>query len=236
MQPVRCWLPGQSITLGQWPLHLRVPGATGTWCSTGRPGRCGRRTPTGSRSGSPSCRATGTWSSTGPARLYVWDSATDGNPGSRLVVQDDGNVVIYRPDGTPIWDTGTCDHRRAGGDESDDMQPGEVLVAGAAITSANGRYTFVYQTDGNLVLYGPGGALWASDTDGQPVGSAIMQGDGNLVIYGPGGLYVWDSATDGQPGSPAGRAGRRQRGHLPPRRHPDLGHRHLPAVKQPPVG
>lgn len=84
---------------------------------------------------------------------------------------------------------------------SPDMQPGEVLAAGASISSADGRYTFVYQTDGNLVLYGPAGALWASNTDGKPVGSVIMQGDGNLVIYGPGGLYVWDTATDANPGS-----------------------------------
>lgn len=43
----------------------------------------------------------------GPGGSVVWASNTDGNPGSRLVAQDDGNVVIYRPDGTPAWDTGT---------------------------------------------------------------------------------------------------------------------------------
>src|SRR5918993_2801053 len=136
----------------------------------------------------------------GPGSLYVWDSATDGNPGSRLVVQDDGTVVIYRPDGTPAWATNTVTPGEPVA-SGDDMQPGEVLGAGQAISSANGRFTFVYQGDGNLVLYGPGGALWASNTNGQPVGGAIMQGDGNLVIYGPGSLYVWDSATDGNPGS-----------------------------------
>jgi tyrosinase len=87
------------------------------------------------------------------------------------------------------------------GASGDDMQPGEVLTPGQGITSANGRYTFVYQADGNLVLYGPAGAMWASGTDGRPVGVAIMQGDGNLVIYGPGGLYVWDSGSHGNPGS-----------------------------------
>jgi hypothetical protein len=81
------------------------------------------------------------------------------------------------------------------------MQPGEVLFPGQSISSANGRYTLVYQGDGNLVLYGPGGALWASNTNGQPVGVAIMQGDGNLVIYGPGGTVVWASNTDGNPGA-----------------------------------
>ena len=83
----------------------------------------------------------------------------------------------------------------------DDMQPGEVLYPGQSISSASGRYTFVYQADGNLVLYGPGGALWASNTNGQPVGVTIMQGDGNLVIYGPNAVYVWDSSTHNHPGA-----------------------------------
>jgi hypothetical protein len=39
--------------------------------------------------------------------LYIWDSFTVNHPGSRLVVQDDANVVIYRPDGTPVWATNT---------------------------------------------------------------------------------------------------------------------------------
>jgi len=37
----------------------------------------------------------------------LWASNTYGNPGSRMVVQDDGNVVIYRPDGTAVWATNT---------------------------------------------------------------------------------------------------------------------------------
>lgn len=82
------------------------------------------------------------------------------------------------------------------------MQPGQVLNPGQSITSTNGRYIFVYQSDGNLVLYRNGALpLWASATDGSPVGVCIMQDDGNLVIYGPGGQYVWDTFTHGNPGS-----------------------------------
>jgi hypothetical protein len=45
------------------------------------------------------------------------------------------------------------------------MQPGEVLNPGGAITSADGRYTFVYQSDGNLVIYRPDGTpVWATNT------------------------------------------------------------------------
>jgi hypothetical protein len=87
--------------------------------------------------------------------------------------------------------------------QGDDMQPGEVLNPDQFITSLNGSYTFVYQCDGNLVLYRNIDAkpLWASNTNRRPVEVCIMQGDGNLVIYGPDGEYIWDTATDRQPGS-----------------------------------
>ena len=74
-------------------------------------------------------------------------------------------------------------------------------ILSQAITSANGRYRFIYQSDGNLVLYDGGTPLWASGTNGKPVGVCIMQGDGNLVIYGRAQQYVWDTATNGNPGS-----------------------------------
>jgi hypothetical protein len=136
----------------------------------------------------------------GPGVQPIWASNTWQHPGSRLVVQDDGNVVIYRPDGVPVWATNTWlpTGPRATGD---DMQPGEVLDPGQQINSANGRYTFVYQTDGNLVLYDGGTPLWASATDGQPVGVCIMQTDGNLVIYARAGLALWASNTWQHPGS-----------------------------------
>ncbi|GAA4035219.1 hypothetical protein GCM10023063_19520 [Arthrobacter methylotrophus] len=51
------------------------------------------------------------------------------------------------------------------------------------------------QGDGNLVLYGPSGALWSTSTHG--AGNwAVMQGDGNLVVYTSGGRAVWNSGTD----------------------------------------
>ena len=124
----------------------------------------------------------------------IWSSDTWQHPGSRLVVQNDGNVVIYTPDGTPVWATNTWLPTGPTG-QGDHMQPGEVLNPGHSITSANGRYRFIYQGDGNLVLYEGGTPLWASDTSGRPAGVAIMQGDGNLVIYVPGNLPVWSSDT-----------------------------------------
>jgi hypothetical protein len=38
---------------------------------------------------------------------HVWDSGTQGNPGAHLEMQGDGNLVIYRTDGSHAWDSGT---------------------------------------------------------------------------------------------------------------------------------
>ncbi|MHA5047881.1 patatin-like phospholipase family protein [Streptomyces sp. SD15] len=48
--------------------------------------------------------------------------------------------------------------------QGDDMQPGETLRAGQSVSSPDGAFTFVYQGDGNLVLYrnSDGAATWAS--------------------------------------------------------------------------
>ncbi|HEX7842407.1 MAG TPA: hypothetical protein VF469_33270 [Kofleriaceae bacterium] len=87
-----------------------------------------------------------------------------------LVMQDDGNLVVYH--GTrPLWATNTAgtDGQRA-----------------------------IMQTDGNFVLYHVNGSpLWASNTAGRPGSFVIMQNDGNLVIYQPN-VPVWASNTAGQ--------------------------------------
>lgn len=130
----------------------------------------------------------------------IWSSGTYGQPGNHLLVQDDGNVVIYQPNGHPTWSTNTWvpTGPTAGGDT---MQVGQVLNPGTTLTSANGRYRFIYQGDGNLVLYDGGAAPWASGTNGRGTGVCIMQGDGNLVIYVRGGRPIWASGTNGHPGS-----------------------------------
>jgi hypothetical protein len=37
----------------------------------------------------------------------LWASGTHGRPGSSLAVQDDGNVVIYAPGPRAVWSTQT---------------------------------------------------------------------------------------------------------------------------------
>jgi hypothetical protein len=134
-----------------------------------------------------------------PSGAAIWASSTAGHSGSSLVLQDDGNVVIYDPNGQVVWATNTFlpNGPPATGSQ---MRPGETLVSGQQLTSASGRYSFVYQGDGNVVLYDGGRATWATNTAGRPTGVCIMQGDGNLVIYLPG-VAMWASNTNGHSGS-----------------------------------
>ncbi|MFL5238030.1 MAG: lectin [Rhizomicrobium sp.] len=41
------------------------------------------------------------------SRRLLWHSATRGRNAARMVMQDDGNLVIYDKRGRPLWATGT---------------------------------------------------------------------------------------------------------------------------------
>ncbi len=61
------------------------------------------------------------------------------------------------------------------------------------------NYKFIFQNDGNLVLYGQNGAIWATGTNNR-ADLFVVQADGNVVLYG-GGRAVWATNTDGNPGA-----------------------------------
>lgn len=123
-----------------------------------------------------------------PGPRAVWDSGTAGTGATRLVAQDDGNLVLYRADATAVWATGA--------DVTDTLPAGATLLPGAALVAAGGGYRLPVQGDGNVVLYGPYGATWASGT-GTAGTWLTMQTDGNLVAYAPGPRAVWSSGTAG---------------------------------------
>ncbi|MEO7272375.1 MAG: hypothetical protein ABIX28_17560 [Vicinamibacterales bacterium] len=82
------------------------------------------------------------------------------------------------------------------------MSPDQSIYAGGSIQSGNGRFSLVYQGDGNLVLYrSDGRPLWASQTSGRSAGRTVMQMDGNLVVYDAGGTPIWASGTSGYGGA-----------------------------------
>lgn len=85
------------------------------------------------------------------------------NSGYRLVMQGDGNLVVYDPQGKAKWNSGT-----------------------------RGGNRFIMQGDGNLVMYnGANKAIWSSGTKGG--NRFIMQGDGSLVVYNGSGKAIWSA-------------------------------------------
>jgi hypothetical protein len=61
-----------------------------------------------------------------------------------------------------------------------------------SLYSDNGQYRLTVQLDGNLVLYGPSGAVWWTGTACFNCGTyLIMQSDGNLVLYTGSGQVLW---------------------------------------------
>lgn len=88
----------------------------------------------------------------------------------RMVLQPDGNLVIYSPT-KPLWASGT---------------------AGQSVK------LLAMQSDGNLVIYNPSGsAIWSSKTSGNGPSTLAMQPDGNLVIYRDDGKASWNTSTSG---------------------------------------
>jgi len=103
--------------------------------------------------------------------IYAGGSIQSGNGRFTLFYQGDGNLVLYRSDGRPLW---------------------------ASQTNGRSAGRTVMQMDGNLVVYDAGGTpVWASGTNGYSGAWLIVQDDGNLVIYSASGAPLWASGTSG---------------------------------------
>ena len=101
-------------------------------------------------------------------KLAKGESITSNNGAYKLILQDDGNLVLYARDHA-VWATGT---------------DGQNVVRAEV------------QTDGNFVLYTPDKPVWASQTKGKKDVKLVMQDDRNLVLYAKGDDAVWSSKTD----------------------------------------
>ena len=121
----------------------------------------------------------------------------------RIVSGEGSNTIpISAPNPTGPTLIPTPDQRSPTSLNKNQLVLGEQMLAGEYITSSSGRYRFIYQTDGNLVLYGDGyRALWNSGTNGKPGNRVIMQTDGNLVIYTDNDVPLWHTHTSGNPGA-----------------------------------
>jgi hypothetical protein len=126
----------------------------------------------------------------GAGAVPLWASGTSA-PGGAVVMQNDGNLVIYRAGGIPVWASKSTP---SFGQLPDRLLPGQQLALGTSLVSDNCYFSLVLQMDRNLVVYGPGGPIWATGTS-NPGGSAlVMQGDGNLVLY-INGVPSWHTQT-----------------------------------------
>lgn len=101
--------------------------------------------------------------------LRVGDELISRNGDYRMVLQGDGNLVIYSS-GKVVWTTKT---------------------------NGTNAKRLTLQGDGNLVLYKNGGqSVWASKTRKDNPNKLAIQNDGNAVLY-RNGKAVWSSGTRG---------------------------------------
>ncbi len=131
------------------------------------------------------------------SNVALWNSQTAGNSGARLVLQTDGNMVIYSATNAALWATYTNsnpDHLAY----INTTQTTGRLYPGQSIDTADRRFHLMLQGDGNLVLYSPTHALWATGTDGKSIAFLAMQPDGNLVLYDRSSKPIWFSNTSGR--------------------------------------
>jgi hypothetical protein len=85
-----------------------------------------------------------------------------------LLMQTDGNVVLYGPGYHVLWSTGT----------------------------ANGGDRLVMQTDGNLVKYAINNPAWFNGVSGANT-YVLLQNDGNFVEYSSSNAPLWWTGTGG---------------------------------------
>ena len=77
---------------------------------------------------------------------------------------------------------------------SNTLSAGHALSTGQQLVSADTHYRAVIQGDGNFVVYGPKGVVWAAYPRRAAGAVLAMQGDGNLVVYA-GGHATWNAGT-----------------------------------------
>lgn len=157
----------------------------------------------------------------------LWSTGTHNQGGTNLVLQSDGNLVLYTPAGTALWDSATNGtaanvltvdnggtvtlyagsdplwsrptEEEPGEPPTNSLATGESLSPDESLESENGQYRLNFQGDGNVVLreVATGDSLWSTGTHGQGGTVLVLQGDGNLVQYTDAGTPLWDSATNG---------------------------------------
>jgi hypothetical protein len=129
-----------------------------------------------------------------PIAHWATHTAGQGTGKAKLVIQDDGNLVLYDGEGAKLWETGVP----AGPKYPDTLKVEQTLEGGDLLRSGNGEYTAIFQKDGNFVIYQKGhtGGKWSTGTAGKGGNRLTLQKDHNLVLYGETAL--WSTGTAGK--------------------------------------
>ncbi len=159
----------------------------------------------------------------GPGRVQ-WASRTH-VPGSSLLQQADGDLVMRNPAGKAVWSSHTAGHPgstlqiTAGGDlavtapggavlwddqvGADRLAPTGRLTSGHSVASPDGGTVLTMSTNGNLVLRtlvaGVPVTVWASGTAGHVGASVRMRADGVLAVYSAANAVVWTLGSSTAP-------------------------------------
>jgi len=87
---------------------------------------------------------------------------TSPNGLNRLIMQADGNLVLYNG-GRALWATGTLGANRV----------------------------LLMRTDGYATVYRGNDAVWYTPTGGHPGSALAVTNDGNVIVRGPDGRILW---------------------------------------------
>jgi hypothetical protein len=174
-------IPRQPLANGTYCVSVTNSGTPIQWSftvggsPTTTPAPCGSGTVATS---TPTPAATGTGQLAANQGLNVNEQLLSPNGKTRLLMQSDGNLCLYRVDtGAYLWGTST------GGKSATHL---------------------LMQTDGNLVLYNSDNTAvyWSSGTQGHPGARLALRDDGNLVILDQNGAQLWASGTAWNAGAP----------------------------------
>ena len=129
----------------------------------------------------------------GPAG-QAWESGSTTATNPTLVVQSDGNLVVYGPNA--VWATNSTVITACDSTSPATISAGATIASGGCLISPNKQYELIMQSDGNLVLYylSQGDPLWATNTTGNPGAQFRLLSNGGMVIQVPG-ANIWSSPT-----------------------------------------
>lgn len=114
-----------------------------------------------------------------------------------LTMSEDGALTLFNLTGAacPMWIQPPLSWVPVGQRAADGDEYGPAPVPGSYLT--------MQSSDGNLVLYPPGGgdSPWASGTTGNPGAYLSVQNDGNMVVYSSSGSALWSTSSETYLGS-----------------------------------